>query len=370
MKPRVLVLLLAAAASMSASAERVAEAPVGVPQERPVLDVVSPSQAVMQSVTQLASGRLVAVGERGLIVISDDLGASWRQSQVPVSVTLTAVQFADEQHGWAVGHFGTVLHSADGGLSWQKQLDGVAAAGLVLRETKERIGEPAEDDVESLRALASAQRLVDDGPDKPFFAVHFFDQHHGLVIGAYNLAFETRDGGSSWQPIGMRFDNPGERHLYSLAADGERLLIAGEEGLVFLSENSGAQFSRLETPYEGSFFSAGIVGGDFLVAGLRGQVFATSDAGATWRDLNPQGGPSFVTLDTGASGQALLANAAGRLFRFDAGAPGLQALPPVALPPVTGLLIIDDRASVLTTVRGLVRQQTDASSLALHSVKG
>ncbi len=54
-------------------------------------------------------------GERGIVLLSDDAGVSWRQAKVPVSVSLTAVQFVDAEQGWAVGHLGVVLHTQDGG---------------------------------------------------------------------------------------------------------------------------------------------------------------------------------------------------------------------------------------------------------------
>jgi photosystem II stability/assembly factor-like uncharacterized protein len=56
-----------------------------------------------------AGKRLVAVGERGIVVLSDDDGATWRQASVPVSVTLAAVQFPTPTQGWVVGHYGVVL---------------------------------------------------------------------------------------------------------------------------------------------------------------------------------------------------------------------------------------------------------------------
>jgi photosystem II stability/assembly factor-like uncharacterized protein len=74
-----------------------------------------------------AGTRMVAVGERGHIMYSDDDGASWTQADVPVRVSLTAVYFPTAEKGWAVGHDGLVLHSSDGGKTWVKQLDGFEA---------------------------------------------------------------------------------------------------------------------------------------------------------------------------------------------------------------------------------------------------
>ena len=72
----------------------------------------------------------LAVGERGIVLLSDDSGMTWRQARVPVSVSLTAVQFVDAEQGWAVGHLGVVLHTEDGGETWHKQLDGERACLL------------------------------------------------------------------------------------------------------------------------------------------------------------------------------------------------------------------------------------------------
>ncbi len=52
-----------------------------------------------------AGNRLVAVGERGIVLLSDDAGLNWKQVDVPVSVTLTGVQFVSPMKGWAIGHF-------------------------------------------------------------------------------------------------------------------------------------------------------------------------------------------------------------------------------------------------------------------------
>ncbi|MEX5503709.1 YCF48-related protein, partial [Pseudomonas putida] len=90
-------------------------------------------RAVLQDVAR-AGTRLVSVGERGVVLLSDDNGASWRQAKaVPVSVTLTAVQFVDARNGWTVGHAGVVLHSEDGGEHWTLQLDGKRAGALELQ---------------------------------------------------------------------------------------------------------------------------------------------------------------------------------------------------------------------------------------------
>ena len=76
--------------------------------------------------------RIVAVGERGHIIYSDDEGKTWVQGEVPVSVTLTGIDFGSDSHGWAVGHSGVVLHTSDAGATWDLQIDGIRAMELAI----------------------------------------------------------------------------------------------------------------------------------------------------------------------------------------------------------------------------------------------
>src|SRR5262245_46588487 len=51
-----------------------------------------------------AGDRIVAVGQRGHVLYSDDAGQQWQQADVPVSSDLVSVAFVDAKRGWAVGH--------------------------------------------------------------------------------------------------------------------------------------------------------------------------------------------------------------------------------------------------------------------------
>ncbi len=188
--------------------------PVGPVLERLAVAVKAPQRVVLMGAAQ-AGTRLVAVGERGVIALSDDQGKSWRQATVPRSVGLTAASFVDARNGWAVGHGGVVLASRDAGENWVRQFDGLQAGQLVLKAAKASCDATAQ---------AEAEQMVADGADKPFFDLHFSDAKHGLVVDAYNLAFVTEDGAATWQSISNRLDNPRVRNLYAVRARGDELV--------------------------------------------------------------------------------------------------------------------------------------------------
>ncbi|MGQ7814389.1 WD40/YVTN/BNR-like repeat-containing protein [Metapseudomonas furukawaii] len=331
-------------AALGMLADSTLAAPVGPALEREALMVKAPEQVALIDMER-AGSRIVAVGEHGVIIISDDQGASWRQAPVPVSTELTALSFVDERRGWAVGHSGVVLATEDGGQTWSKQLDGLQAARLMLEAAKRSGNE---------RALKSAEWLVADGADKPFLDVLFQDAQRGMIIGAYGLAFATEDGGKHWFPIANRLDNPGSLHLYALAGRGEEIVIAAEQGLVLRSTDAGRSFSALSVPYEGSFFTVALPpSGDIVVAGLRGNALLSRDGGEHWHALEVPGKVSanFNCASVDAAGTVWLANAAGMVFKLD---DNRLELISSRLRPLNDLLILDSGAALGTSLSGVV----------------
>ena len=313
--------------------------------DRPAQVVSSPYRAGALALTQ-AGSRLVAVGPRGLILLSDDMGLHWRQAtSVPVSVSLTTVKFLSARVGLAAGHSGVVLRTEDGGDHWSRVMEGQVVAQKILAASRQ----PG-------AALTAAQRLVDDGPDKPWLALHFSDTQHGLLLGAYNLALQTADGGSTWQALTPRLDNPQSLHLYAAASQGPAWLLAGEQGLLLQSRDGGASFERLASPYKGSFFTAQpLPDGEWLVAGLRGNVWRSSQAGQQWTQL--EGLPPInITVSTRlADDRLLLVNQAGMGFVSADQGHSLQPLVLPPGPPLADLLALPDGALVSAGFGGVRR---------------
>lgn len=283
-----------------------------------------------------AGQRTVAVGERGVLIVSDDGGAQWRQVALPTSVTLTAVRFADARHGVAVGHGGTVLTSADGGDTWTRRLDGQRLAQLALQQAQGRA---------DAAAIRDAERLVAEGADKPFLDVLVWDEKRFLAVGAFGIAFATADGGQSWTPWMDRVPNPKAMHLYVARRAGNTVLLAGEQGLALRSTDDGASFQPLASPYQGSWFTGELTGPHGIVlAGLRGNVWRSVDGGQQWAQVaNPR--PASITASLVAGDALLLANQAGQVLRLQADA--LTPMETSSRAPLAGLVATGDRLLAL-----------------------
>ncbi|RJG02687.1 WD40/YVTN/BNR-like repeat-containing protein [Noviherbaspirillum sedimenti] len=228
-----------------------------------------------------AGSNLVAVGPRGHILISRDAGQSWQQVQAPVSSDLVNVRFLNSKTGWAVGHDGIILNTTDGGLSWKKQFDGNQAAEIIRRHYGN-----LKASTKKIDGIADILRMGDEGADKPFFDILFVDDNEGFAVGAFNLAFHTKDGGKSWAPIIDRTGNPKGFHLYALAVSDGVLFLVGEQGLLRRWDRASERFVEMDSPYSGSYFGA--VGDDkvLIVFGMRGNAFRSSDHGQSWTKLS------------------------------------------------------------------------------------
>ncbi len=193
---------------------------------------------------ETAENTIIAVGERGHVLLSGDDGATWTQARVPTRAMLCALEVVDDRHVWAVGHDATVLRSSDRGRTWSLQYH-------------------------------------DPDEEAPLLDVWFADDDHGLAVGAYGLVLETEDGGDHWDRARISEEDP---HFYCIAeGPGRDLFLIGEFGVLFRSIDRGRTWYSIVSPYRGSFFGALVLSDDTaLVYGLRGNVYRSEDRGDTW----------------------------------------------------------------------------------------
>ena len=235
--------------------------------------IVAPlaSKSLLLDITIVNQSTLVAVGERGHILLSND-GELWQQAKVPVQATLTAVYFFDENRGWAVGHDATILATKDGGLTWQLQ-----------------------------QHLPHVQ--------KPLLDVLFTDENNGIAIGAYGLFYRTVDAGEHWAiEYHNEFLFPEDQeylaelklqdekayldeqssilpHFNRVVADGRTLYLVGEIGLIAKSNDFGLNWQKFDEIYPGSFYDINRTQqGNLLVVGLRGHIFRSLRNGTPWQE--------------------------------------------------------------------------------------
>jgi photosystem II stability/assembly factor-like uncharacterized protein len=296
-----------------------ADTPASV--QKPAAAVAQPQTAPILSVTR-AGSRIVAVGDHGVVLLSDDEGKSFRQAKaVPTQAVLTSVSFVGAEQGWAVGHDGVIIHSADGGETW------------------------------------SLQREDEDG-DKPLFSVRFADAQHGLAVGLFNVSLRTGDGGKTWTRFDLKPGGDEDKHLYSIFGAGQDLYIAAEAGMVYRSHDGGATWAEAQTSNIGSFWTGALLkDGSVLVAGQRGHIFESHDHGASWAEVRSGTDQSLTGVAQKADGGLLLTGLAGTTLQSADGGKTFIGLARADRMPLTALTLAQDGTPVLFGGSGVVNPE-------------
>lgn len=269
-----------------------------------------------------AGARIVAVGDHGIVLLSDDNGRSFRQARaVPIDSTLTGVSFIDAREGWAVGHWGSILHSNDGGETWSLQRSDVTT-------------------------------------DRPLFAVQFFDARRGVAVGLWSLVLTTEDGGAHWQavtPAPPEGAKKADLNLYGLFADARgRVYATAERGMLLRSDDFGHSWSYLPTGYKGSLWTGlAAADGSLYAAGLRGSLVQSDDDGRSWRQLQT-GSTASISAMAQVGRDVIAVGADGLLLRHRAGTAGFDATPRSDRLSLTAVVGAADGHAVLFSRQGVV----------------
>jgi photosystem II stability/assembly factor-like uncharacterized protein len=165
-----------------------------------------------------------------------DGGQTWTSVPTGVENVYYGLAFVDEEEGYLVGEFGTVMHTTDGAGSW-KQLD-----------------------------LGDYRYSL--------FGVVLLSQREVLVHGIAGSLLRSEDGGLSWQDV-----SPGiHQSLFAAAVRGNEVALVGRSGVILYSKDKGKTFEERNDPELTSF--AGVAAhpdGGFLCVGELGKIIHRVD---------------------------------------------------------------------------------------------
>ncbi len=183
------------------------------------------------SVSVPSEDRVVAVGDWGAIYLSQDGGATWMKAESGTQKLLYGISMADDEKGWAVGQLGLVLRTEDGGRTWTHQPTVKEEQGVHL------------------------------------FSVQALDENRAWAVGEWGTRIFTDDGGQTWQDRSLTvdethpqfvwlsvadqervrtgqkvFEDVGLNDIYCLPANTEYCWMIGEFGYLFRSEDGGTNW--------------------------------------------------------------------------------------------------------------------------------
>ncbi|GAB2783925.1 oxidoreductase [Rhabdobacter roseus] len=274
-----------------------------------------------------------------VLLFSAPLAAQWHLLDVKTTASFRTVHALSSTTCWIGGTKGTIVHTTDGGQSWNvMQVPGADSLDFrCVRAFDQRtalamsagLAEEGKARIYRTQDGGTSWQLVYQTTQKGVFldGMDFWDAGRGIGFGdpidGRFFILTTQDGGRTWQevPLAQRPEAlPGEA---AFAASGTSLVVVGKKQVligtgggkvarVLRSEDSGQSWQAVETPLAAGPTSGifglrfwdekhGLaVGGDYRnYLDATPNVLLTQDGGATWQrggDARPNGLKEAVGL--------------------------------------------------------------------------
>ncbi|MGB0955775.1 MAG: WD40/YVTN/BNR-like repeat-containing protein [Panacagrimonas sp.] len=202
----------------------------------------------------LRGERRIAVGQSGLVVIKDGADGDWRKVDSGTDQRLLSVSANNKGLAFAVGAFGTVIRSTDGGQSWTPvQIDWTQWMTQAVVEPHmydARVGEDGQ--VLLVGEFGTVIRSTDGGEswaqthraDASLFSIDVGDQGVGMAVGQEGAAIKTTDWGQTWTPV----DHGLGANLLGVYFGGDGLVVLAGMREMAISKDGGKRWRRLLDP--------------------------------------------------------------------------------------------------------------------------
>ncbi len=162
------------------------------------------------------------------------------QNPLPQGNILEAVHFVNATTGTAVGWFGTILRTTDGGSTWVVQTSGTTDFLYGVSFTDATTGTAVGTGGTILRTTDGGSSWVSQssGTTRVLFGVSFADATTGTAVGDVGTILRTTDGGSSWVS-----QTSGTTVLWGVSfADATTGTAVGDGGTIHQTTNGGSSW--------------------------------------------------------------------------------------------------------------------------------
>ena len=284
------------------------------------LNVNTPFKKTFRGIGGNKNGRIIAAGDSGIIILSNDCGENWQLIQSGTSERLWNLQMINDELGWVVGEGAVALKTVDGGFTWIPQdtplagypfydvsfLDSLfgyitAWGGQILRTTDggvswivRQAGNPYT--LSTIKAVTSQKAVAlgfagkhvytSDGGESwqqlaglgsTFRKIAFIDTLNGFAVGETG-SFESMDGGLTWS---LRDDIKSARYVTFTNKDFG--YICGDGMILDKTTNAGQNWFRtiINDDFSDVFFTDYQNGWFIGYSWYKNNLYQTIDGGIT-----------------------------------------------------------------------------------------
>ncbi len=230
-----------------------------------------PTGTSLQSVDMVSDNEAWAVGYGGVVIHTNDGGATWQTQNSGTTEPLYIVRFVDSLHGWA-GSNNTVLYTSDGGATW-RQGAGILGSVYGLGFADANNGFAAENVSIIYRTRDGGRTWTQVRVPITISGFRFFDASNGVAIG--NGVLHTSDGGNTW----VLQSGSNQSGFFIDPTEGWNVLNAAASHTTDGGSNWVPQTLPSNAFVYGRYFTDSLNG---WAVGAQQDIIHTSDGGNTW----------------------------------------------------------------------------------------
>lgn len=238
-----------------------------------------------------------ACGRWGAVLHTGDGGKTWERQRTETDFTLSSIHFTDPRRGWAVGDMGTILSTSDGGKTWVKQKSPVPffLMGVYFASPSKGWIVTERTHILSTNDGGKVWKVQFKDADYTLKALAFADADNGWAVGEYGYIYHTSNGGITWENQGGGFGiSPDTGEIESgtslfnvLALDAKTAWAVGIDGYVTRTVDAGKswQIAKTGAP-KTQLYCIAADRRKTIVIGGNGVVIDSGDTGKTWTSVS------------------------------------------------------------------------------------
>jgi photosystem II stability/assembly factor-like uncharacterized protein len=264
--------------------------------------------------------RAVIVGSRGRVLATHSSSPNlWSVRDSGTKELLTCLSFADRKNGWAAGHGGVIIHTTDGGNTWQVQRQSARQNRPLfdIEFPSQNAGYAcgAGDTVLKTTDGGRTWTSVPTGVQNIYYGLAFVDEEKGYLVGEFGTVMHTTDGGSSWKQLDL---GDYRYTLFGIALLTEsEILVYGIAGSILRSEDGGLSWQDVSPGVQQSLFAAAMRRNEVVLAGRSGIILYSKDRGKTFEERNDEELTSFAGVCAHPERGFLCVGELGKIFSLD-----------------------------------------------------
>ncbi len=231
-----------------------------------------------------AGGEYVYNGSSiGKVLKTSDGGNTWEEIYSQDAMIFD-MDFVNENTGWLVGRDGLIKRTRSGGVSWTTQESNVHANLNAVSFVDENTGWAVSQYSDILNTTDGGNTWTKqtDPTNNPFHDVFFINQNVGCAVGLGGTILNTKDGGTTWVEASVNASRP-FRFASVFFLDENHAWACGIYGSIFLSEDGGANWQEMESGTSSTLESIFFIDEENGWAmGDQGLILRSVDGGHSW----------------------------------------------------------------------------------------